>query len=134
MLKSQLKIPSNILSTLQQNSGIKLTAYEMTIITELVKILEPFEFVTNQIQGENIVNSSMVITCVCGLRTNLAILREKYTCKLLSTLQTSVVKRLLQYESVIDFQLACILDPRFKLDFCVDAHEKISMRFLLITF
>ena len=44
-----LKVPPHILSTLQENSGIKLTAYEMTIITELLEILEPLKFVTNQI-------------------------------------------------------------------------------------
>ena len=49
MLKSLLKVPPHILSTLQENSGIKLTAYEMTIITELFEIIEPSKFVTSQI-------------------------------------------------------------------------------------
>ena len=53
MLKSVLKVPPHILSTPQENSGIKLTAYEMTIITELSEIHEPLKLVTNQIHFQH---------------------------------------------------------------------------------
>lgn len=47
-------------------------------------------------------------------------LSRDYNCRLLSTLKHSVDSRLSKYERMEFFQLATVLDPHFKLDWCAD--------------
>ncbi|KAG7175298.1 hypothetical protein Hamer_G001354 [Homarus americanus] len=94
----------------------KLKQYELNSIKELCDILEPFEYVTNQIQGQNMVTSCLVVNCVGGLRAALASLHEVYKSKLVSVLQSSRETRLNKFESMEAFQPAATLDPRYKPD------------------
>ena len=128
MLRSVARIPEDVLRKLDYTP--KLTAYELKLIAELCEILLPFEEVTDRIQGQCIVTSSSVIACVRGLRHLLVQLRETYNSKIITTLQSSLEKRLAQFEHMTCFQLAAVLDPRFKLDWCLDA-EVPDMRTLL---
>ncbi|KAG7157762.1 hypothetical protein Hamer_G025176, partial [Homarus americanus] len=71
MMRSVLRVSPEVWDKL--NTPYKLKQYELNTIKELCDILEPFEYVTNQIQGQNMVTSSLVVNCVRGLRAALAI-------------------------------------------------------------
>ena len=118
MLKSVLKLPTNILDQIQTNAGVTLTTYELQLCKELVDVLQPFQLVTDLVQGDKVVTASFVISSIKGLRAELASLHNKYSSKLITTLQASQEERLTKYEDMEHFQLAAILDPRFKLDWC----------------
>ncbi|KAG7168750.1 hypothetical protein Hamer_G026071 [Homarus americanus] len=75
---------------------------------------------THQIQGQNMVTSSLAVNCVRGLRAALARLHEVYKSKLVYVLQSSTETRLNKFESMEAFQLAATLDPRYKLDWYGD--------------
>ena len=62
MLRSIIRIPEDVLQKLDCTS--KLSSYEMKLIGELCEILQPFEEVTDRVQGQAIVTSSLVIACV----------------------------------------------------------------------
>jgi len=96
--------------------------------------LAPFEQATDQCQGQNIVTDSLIIPCVRGLKAELEELSTNYNSKFVSSLKESVYKRLSVYETHEAFQLASILDPRLKMDWCTDdeigtltilLHEKV---------
>ena len=91
-----------------------LTENERLLLQDFVDVMEPFEEVTNQIQGEKVVTSSLVIPAIQGIKRILSSpseVNKGYRASLLS----SVEKRLTQYETNMEFQLATTLDPRFKL-------------------
>ena len=56
--------------------------------------------------------------CNRGLRAELQRLHGVYSIKLVTSLQSSLERRLAQYEGQELFQLATTFDPRFKLDWC----------------
>lgn len=118
MIRSVLRVSADVWDKL--DTPYKLKQYELNTIKELCDILEPFEYVTNQVQGQNMVTSSLVINCIRGLRAALASLHEVHKCKLVSSLQSSIETRLNKFESMEAFQLAATLDPRYKLDWCHD--------------
>ena len=118
MLRSIIRIPEDILQKLDCTS--KLSSYEMKLIGKLCEILQPFEEVTDRVQGQAIVTSSLVIACVRGLRHTLTELRKTYNNKLVMTLQASLEKCLLKYEEMPYLKLAAVLDPRFKMDWCTE--------------
>ena len=64
MLRSLLRVPRDEIDKLQ---CAKPTVYEMKLISKLCDILHPFEEARDNVQGDRIVTSSMVIACVCGL-------------------------------------------------------------------
>ena len=115
MLRSLLRVPRDLIDKLQCT---KPTVYEMKLVSELCDILQPFEEATDNIQGDRIVTSSMVIVCVRGLRAELQRLRESYSCKMILTLQASLETRLSKYETMERFKIATTLDPRFQLQWC----------------
>ena len=84
----------------------------MKLISELCDILQPFEEATDNVQGDRIVTSSMVIVCVRGLRAELQSLRETYSSKMIATLQASLETRLSKYERMDRFKIATTLDRR----------------------
>jgi len=130
MLRSVLSLPNEILA--QLDAPCKPSKHDLILLNELCSILQPFADVTNQIQGDQVITSSLVIVCIRSLRAQLSALKEQFNCQLVSTLQTSLEKRLSKYESMSHFQLAAILDPRFKLDWC-DDHELQQNQLLLTT-
>ncbi|XP_042236493.1 E3 SUMO-protein ligase ZBED1-like [Homarus americanus] len=118
MMRSVLRVSPQVWDNL--DTPYKLNQYELNTVKELCDILEPFKYVTDQIQRQHTVTSSLVVNCVRGLRATLASLREVYNSKLVSTLQSSAETRLSKFESMEIFQLAATLDPRYKLDWCRD--------------
>ena len=128
MLRSLLRVPRDEIDKLQ---CAKPTVYEMKLISELCDILQPFEEATDNVQGDRLVISSMVIACVRGLRTELQRLRETYTCKMITTLQASLETRLSKYEHMERFKIATTLDPRFRLRWC-DEGEAAEVKVLLV--
>ena len=90
------------------------------MISELCDILQPFGEIMDRIRGEAVVTSSLVVTCVRGLRHTLCSLHDTYNCKLVSALQTSVETRLMKYKHMKNFKLVAVLKPCFKLDWCTE--------------
>ena len=129
MIRSLLRIKEDILDTIDYQQ--KLTKYDRNILVELSEILTPFESATDMIQGQNIVTASLVIPCIRGLKAEMRALSDKYQCKMVKTLKSSVDKRLTKYESLELFQMAAMLDPRFKLLWCTEG-ERADLRQALI--
>ncbi|KAG0718305.1 Zinc finger BED domain-containing protein 4 [Chionoecetes opilio] len=116
----------------------KLTKYELSILREIIEILSLFELATDQCQGEKMPTSSLVIPCVRGLRAELQDLSATYKSKMVTTLQTSIDTRLQKYEDNEAFQLAAVLDPRWKMSWCNPAEipivtERLAERVKAIT-
>ena len=116
MLRSLLRIPQANIDQLDFPG--KLTTYETKLVRELCDILTPLETATDMVQGDHIVTSSLVSVCIRGLRAELNRLQEVYNCKLVTSLQASLERRLAPYEDMEVYQLATTLDPRFKLNWC----------------
>lgn len=128
MLRSLLNINPAKLD--QLDCPVKLTKYELNLIKEITDILTPFEVATLECQGENVVTSSKVIPCIRGLKAELEQLSQTYKSKMITTLKSSIEKRLKIYEDMEMFQLASLLDPRFKMDWC-SPEEVMVMKSLL---
>ncbi|XP_076065166.1 zinc finger BED domain-containing protein 4-like [Oratosquilla oratoria] len=129
MLRSLLNIDPTKLD--QLDCPVKLSKHELNLIKEITDILTPFEVATLQCQGEN-VTSSKVIPCIRGLRAELELLSQTYKSNMITTLKSSIEKRLKIYEDMEMFQLASLLDPRFKMDWC-SPEEVNLMKSLLKT-
>uniref|UniRef100_A0A0P4VUB7 HAT C-terminal dimerisation domain-containing protein n=1 Tax=Scylla olivacea TaxID=85551 RepID=A0A0P4VUB7_SCYOL len=130
MLRSLLNIDPPKLD--QLNCPVKLTKYELNIIKEITDILTPYEVATLECQGENVVTSSRVIKVIPsirGLKAELEHLSQTYKSKMITTLKSSIEKRLKIYEDMEMFQLASLLDPCFKMDWW--SPEVMFMKFLL---
>ena len=126
MLKSILQVPQDVLDSI--DFVYKPRAHELK---HMCIILQPFEEATNASQSENIVTSSEVIICIRSLREQLLNMTKNYNCRLLTTLQDSLQKRLSKYEEMEAFQLTASLDPRYKLDWCTDAEFENVKEILL---
>ncbi|XP_071791964.1 E3 SUMO-protein ligase ZBED1-like [Asterias amurensis] len=97
----------------------KLSDSEMQVIGEIIDILSPFEAATDQCRGQNVVTASLVIPCIRGLREELKDLpSNNKSSKMVTFLEASFDKHLTKYEEDEAFQLAAVLDPRWKLDWC----------------
>ncbi len=113
MLRSVLQIPRALLE--QLDTPYKLTAHDVDILTEFVKIMEPFEVATDQHQSHKSPTSSLVIPTITGLHKHLAAIECIHNKMLVTALSRSMTKRLTQYETDSNYIRATILDPRFKL-------------------
>ena len=116
MLKSVLKANPDKLS--QVNSPVTLSKQDLKTIKEVTEILSPFEDITSQCEGQHSATASSVIPYIFCLRAELQELLPKYRSDMLTTLIKSVDSRLSIYEEDPTFQLASILDPRYKLSWC----------------
>ena len=123
MLKSLLNVDPRITEELDYPS--KLTKYEIKIISEITAILTPFELATVKSQVQNSATSSLIIPCIRGIRAELKELFTTYKSKMLTTLTSSLERRLLKYEEEDIFKLAATLDPRWKLDWCDRLRSKL---------
>lgn len=125
MIRSVVQVPQAVMDKIQFSNKPK--PHEIKILKDLCAILEPFEAATNASQGQNVVTSSEVIIIVRTLREQLDTLSKDYSCKLLSTLRQSVDTRLSKFEAMEVFQIAAVLNPRYKLDWCTDSEvDKIK--------
>ena len=97
----------------------KLTAYDGNRLQYICNILTPLEKATHYTQGENIVTSSYIVTCVIVLTAVLNNVHSGYNNGLITILKILVKNRLIQFESRPMFRLSPALDPRYKLQFGV---------------
>ncbi|KAI6656215.1 hypothetical protein LOD99_1548 [Oopsacas minuta] len=93
----------------------QITAYNYSILKDMVQTLAPFVSATNCVQGEKAITGNMVIPFVCILKSEMEVLCSKYCSKFVATLKDSLLKRLSHYEEHDGFLTAAALDPRFKL-------------------
>ncbi|XP_043266731.1 E3 SUMO-protein ligase ZBED1-like [Venturia canescens] len=95
-----------------------LTASELQLANEIVRILQPLEKVTTELCAEKIVTVSKVIPLINCLKNKIAQLRKNLETPtafaLLDRLEKSVSLRFGQIENNPIMAIATILDPRFK--------------------
>ena len=89
----------------------KLSPYENKILDELTDILTLLETATNFPQAQNQVTSSIVLSCIQGLWTELAELQKKYNCQLVRTLAAMVDMCQGKHDSIDLFTLSAALTP-----------------------
>ena len=125
MIRSVLNIPADKLDQLDTQ---KLTHHDRSLLTDLLEILSPFEEATDVIQKQNTTSASFIVPCIRGLKSVLSNTHSKFQSKLVSTLRSSVNKRLSSYyEQRMYLIIAAILDPRFKLRWCASESEEYKM-------
>ena len=128
MLRSIVAVPSEKLDSLDTQ---KLTAYERSVIKEIIEILTPFEEATDYAQIENYPSAGYVLPCIRGLEDQLNKMVTKYYSSFIKALQKSLSTRMRVYEKKDDYLLTAVLDPRFKLLWCKDNNEKSKVKIIL---
>lgn len=111
MIRSVLGVPEEKLNKLDT---VQLTGYEQKLLHELCLLLKPFEDATLMVQQEYNVSGSLAIPVTLGIEHKLAELSTTYNNKMVSTLMSSMSKRLSIYKDDDVYQPSAILDPRFK--------------------
>lgn len=112
MIRSVLEVSEEKLNKLDT---IRLTGYERKLLQELCLVLKPFEDATIMVQKELNVSGSLALPVTLGLEHKLADISTTYSNKMVSTLMSSLSKRLAPYKSEDVYQISAALDPRFKL-------------------
>ena len=130
MIRSVLNMTIAILNELDTSN--KLTAYERNLLSSLCDILEPFAIATDYTQGEKCVTSSYVIPCIRGLKEQLSKMDTRYHGKLITAFMQSISKRFESLEYERPFQMASLLDPRFKLAWCKSHEAELIKSYLLM--
>ena len=130
MLRSIMQIPQDLLN--QIDESFKLRPHDLKLISDLCEILQPYEEATDILQGERVVTSSEIIITVRSLKQQMLKLSEKYDCRLLKALATSLKKRCQDFEEKEEFQIATTLDPHYKLDWCTDNEVDDIKKLLLL--
>ena len=131
MIQSLLRIPHEKIDEL--NLAHKLSQYERIILTELCDLLAPFGTATDYTQGDKVVTASLVIPSIRGLKAQLLNVNVQYTEPVRAALLKSIDRRLSAHEDKNSFQMAAILDPRFKLVWCHSKQESSEMKNCLMT-
>lgn len=129
LLRSVVSLPQETLIRL--GAPVAFSSSDLTLIEELCTILEPFEEVLDKVQHKQAVTASLVLACTKGLRNSLRELEATFNNKLVTNLQLSLEERLSPYEEMEYFQLAAMLDPRFKADWCHEGRAQEMKRLLL---
>ena len=130
-IRSILSVPAEKLQ--QIDCQQQLTTYDRGILRDLVEILTPFEEATDVTQGQKVVTASFIIPSIRGLHVSLDSLSLKYKSPMVQTLKSSLERRMSSYEDCEHFLIAAILDPRFKLNWCVDLEKpQLKQRFIAI--
>ena len=124
MVRRIIAIPNDKLDALETTR--KLTAIDREVLQEFVEIMTPIEEATDRTQGENIITASTVIHVITGLRHHLNGFTATYNANLVRVLQRSLNRRLTVFEEKPIYKRAAMLDPRFKLCWCVGT-EAIDM-------
>lgn len=124
MIRSVLNIPEETLNKLET---VHLTSYERKLLQELCCVLKPFEEATTKVQTEDDVSASLTIPVTLGLEHQLNELSTTYSNKMVSTLKSSLEKRLGHYKCDDAYRLAAVLDPRFKMRWVNDMTDKVEL-------
>ena len=82
-------------------------------------------------QTELVPSAGYVVPCVRGLQHELHKLLCKYNSTFVRNLKSSLETRLVPFETNKCYQLASVLDPRFKLRWCNNDTEKENMKRVL---
>ena len=90
------------------------------------KFKKPLEDATLLVQREKHVSGSMVIPVTLGLKKHLQSVKCDYSTKFVSSLLSSLSKRLSQYENDDVYRTFAIIDTRFKVLWC--EAEEIATR------
>ncbi len=96
-----------------------LTTLECTLLKEYVGVMQPFEEATNCVQGEDRVTTSNVLPSIRGLRFKLESIHSVYCKQLITDVLLSINARLHKYETNVLYITGAVLDPRFKLHWCM---------------
>ncbi|XP_017471478.1 PREDICTED: zinc finger BED domain-containing protein 1-like [Rhagoletis zephyria] len=95
-----------------------LTADEVAILNDIVKLLSPFDNATVKTSSSTSVTVSLIIPIVCGLLDTMDGLKLKLETKegfnMLAILTDCIKRRLLEYERCTVTRFGTLLDPRFK--------------------
>ncbi|XP_063931343.1 zinc finger BED domain-containing protein 4-like [Zophobas morio] len=105
-----------LLSSEHQKAPPMLTANELAIIDECLKLLGPFEDATKNISGEKYVSGSLVIPMTNCIKTSLHRINvsNPFAKNLKKELEAQIEKKLDPLETNILLSIATIVDPRFK--------------------
>lgn len=95
-----------------------LTAVEVNVIMDIVKLLAPFNDATQKMSAGATVTISLIIPFFCGLLENMedikTTLRTDEGFKMRELLVANIKKILLEYEKRTPTRIGTLLDPRFK--------------------
>ena len=99
-----------------------------------MEILTPFEEATDFAQIEDYPSAGYVLPCIRDLKHQLAnLITKPYHSSFVLSLKDSLTRRMAIYETMNDYILVAILDPRFKLLWCQDDDEETRLKTILIT-
>ena len=98
MLNSILAVCEEKINSLECSQ--KLTTYEpqRKLLQELCTILKPFQEATLEVQKQDIVSSSLAVHLTVALRNQVQSISSTYNCRIVSTLKSSLQRRLSKYE------------------------------------
>ena len=124
-IKAQL--PTKTAAQLEVKNNFGISKKEREMLIELKDVLQMFEFVTDEIQT-NDVSISRVYPCINYLRKGLSDERPfKYTTQLRSDLLVSLNERFVNIEDKKDFVFSTFLDPNFGIkSFEADLKVKVK--------
>jgi hypothetical protein len=116
-LKLKESLPRSTKKQRQVYNKFDLKTADRASLKELKEVLEPFEYVTDQLQS-NRVTSSRVLPCIKYLRVHLEkpFSQFKYTASLRITLLDSFNRRVLPMEKKLCFTYSSFLDPLMGLE------------------
>jgi hypothetical protein len=114
-VRSLLRIEKKTIDSIPSLSPqLVLSTKERQILAEFTELLDPFEEVTNRVQGENIVTAGYVVPSISALKSHVSSRAWKFTSELANNLNNEL-NRLNYFESKLHYELATMLDHRFKL-------------------
>ena len=124
MVRSVLKVPEvklkeAVRGLLGPVTSRTLTTLERTLLKEYVEVMQPFKEATNCVQGEDRVTMSNVLPSIRGLRFKQESIHSVYCKQLITDLLLSINARLHKYETNVLYITGAVLDPRFKLHWCM---------------
>jgi hypothetical protein len=132
LIKSILSIGKNDLEAIGQlmDNPIKFFNNDLTILEEIIDVLEPFYEISVKCQGEMVVTASMVVPAVVYLISHLRDIKQnlQFCNKLVQQLESSIEKRFAGITNRLNqlnvqendpfndpvYFMAAVLDPSFK--------------------
>ena len=108
MLNSILSVSEDKLNLLECSH--KLTTYERKLLQEPCTILQPFQEATLEIQKEQTVSASLAVPLTVALKNQMQCISSTYNCKMITTLKSSLQKRMSKYGEDEEFVIAAVLD------------------------
>lgn len=129
MIRSVLKVPEDKLALIAD--APILSSYDRNVLKDLVEILTPFEEATDIVQISNVPSAGYVLPCVRGLLHHINHCSTKFHSSFVQALKASLTERVSSYENNDSYVLAAMLDPRFKLRWCVSGSDKLKYQEML---